>query len=153
MVYRCRRYVNGYGSAVAPRDDLGASLHRLTRRVVERETTVLAGLGLEMWDYVVLGALAGGPVRGQASLAATTGRDKTRLIPLLDRLGEKGLVERVADPADRRHHVVRLTTAGRRTVTAATRAIREMEDEILAGVEEEDRARFLAVLRRLADGR
>jgi DNA-binding MarR family transcriptional regulator len=56
-----------------------------------------------MWGYVVLTVLAEQPVRTQAALAQSIGADKSRIIGVLDELQERGLIQRRADPADRRH--------------------------------------------------
>src|SRR3954468_6842646 len=82
MVYRSRRYVNadgrGYRGRVPEqpesRDDLGALLHRLLRRVLAAETPLLAAQAVEMWDYSVLVALESGPAQTQARLAVAIGR-------------------------------------------------------------------------------
>lgn len=121
-------------------------LHRATQRVLDLERAVLADHDLEMWDYVVLSRLESGPARSQADLAAASGRDKTRLIPLLDRLGERGLVSRVPDPADRRNRIVELTPAGRTVLAAGQRAIARLETDAFGQVTAQDRATFLAVL-------
>lgn len=126
--------------------ELGARLHRATRRVLARERAALAGHDLQMWDYVVLSALEHGPARSQAELAEATGRDRTRLIALLDRLGERGLVVRTPDPRDRRNRIVELTPAGRAALEAGQRTIAELEADVFAPVSATDRATFLAVL-------
>jgi DNA-binding MarR family transcriptional regulator len=151
MVYRRRLYVNapngGYRDPVAEdgdrRDDLGVLLGRLMRRL-------LAAHEVEMWDYAVLVELETGPAQTQARLAGAIGRDKTRLIQSLDRLEARGLVVRAPDPADRRNRTVTLTAAGLEVLRACRAAIRAMEDELLAGVAEADRAPFLRALRQLA---
>jgi DNA-binding MarR family transcriptional regulator len=133
-----------------PRDDLGALLHRLLRRVLAAETGLLDARHVEMWDYSVLVALESGPAQTQARLAVAIGRDKTRLIPSLDRLAERGLVARAPDPQDRRNRVVSLTGAGREVLRDCRGAIRAMEADLLADVPEADRAPFLRALGRLA---
>ena len=141
---------NGAPGNGAPRDDLGALLHRLVRRVLAAETPLLAAQEIEMWDYAVLAALETGPAQTQARLAAAIGRDKTRLIPSLDRLATRGLVAREPDPDDRRNRIVALTSAGRVALRACRSAIRAMEDDLLAGIPEADRTVFLRTLQRLA---
>lgn len=133
------------------RDDLGATLVRLARAVVAAEQPVLAELGVEMWDYVVLVALREGPVHSQARLAAATGRDTTRLIPILDRLEQGALLRRTPDPADRRNRIVELTETGTQLVDTCRRAIREMEARLLAELADQERAGFIAELERVAD--
>jgi MarR family transcriptional regulator, organic hydroperoxide resistance regulator len=158
MVYPGRRYVNADGRRYRgrvpdepdPRDDLGALLHRLLRRILAAETELLAAQAVEMWDYSVLVALETGPAQTQARLAAAIGRDKTRLIPSLDRLAERELVVREPDPADRRNRVVSITAAGREVLGACRGAIRAMEAELLADVPDADRAAFRRTLEQLA---
>lgn len=132
------------------RHDLGAMFVRLGRAMVEAERPVLAGLGVEMWDYVVLAALRRAPARSQARLAEVAGRDKTRLIPILDRLEGRGLVRRTPDPADRRNRIVELTDAGDELVTACRAAIRRMEAGLLADLSEPERTAFIASLERVS---
>ena len=88
------------------RPDLGVLAHRLTRAIAAAEAPILASHDLAMWDYVVLAALDSGPAPTQAQLSGSTGRDQTRLIPILERLETRGLLGRAPDPADRRRRVV-----------------------------------------------
>ncbi|TQL68432.1 DNA-binding MarR family transcriptional regulator [Nocardioides albertanoniae] len=124
------------------RPELGYLLSRLMREVMAREKPILDGAGLEMWDYAVLTALADSDAPTQAQLAATTGRDKTRLIGNLDRLETQGMIVRQADSADRRNRIVSLTAAGSRVLRSCREAIGAMEAELLAGLEPADRAAF-----------
>lgn len=94
------------------RPDLGSLLHRLTVAVAQRELPLLHAHQLQMWDYVVLGGLEHDSAPTQAQLAAAVGRDKTRLITILDRLETRGLLSRTPDPDDRRNRIVTLTEAG-----------------------------------------
>lgn len=131
------------------RPELGHLLSRLLREVIAREEPLLAEEGLQMWDYVVLGALGSGDAPTQAQLAVATGRDKTRLIGNLDRLEGRGLVARAPDPADRRNRIVSLTEAGRATLTRCRAAIAAMEEDLLADVPATQRRGFEAALVRL----
>jgi DNA-binding MarR family transcriptional regulator len=133
------------------RHDLGAAFAWLARAMIEAEGPILRAHDVEMWDYAVLATLERGPAPTQSELAAASGRDKTRLIPILDRLEARGLVRRTPDPADRRNRVVALTPDGRELVGSCRAAIREMEAEFLADVDPGERATFVAVLERLAD--
>jgi DNA-binding MarR family transcriptional regulator len=59
-------------------------------------------------------------------------------------------VSRERDPADRRH-VVTLTAAGQRHFDNATRAQREAEDALFAGLDDDQRRQLEAVLVALRD--
>ncbi|WP_433284671.1 MarR family winged helix-turn-helix transcriptional regulator [Pseudonocardia sp. CA-142604] len=133
------------------RHDLGAAFARLTRMMIEAETPVLQAHDVEMWDYAVLSALEEGAAPTQSELAAAVGRDKTRLIPILDRLEARGLLRRTPDPADRRNRIVALTDDGRDLVRSCRAGIRGVEAEMLAAIDPTERAVFVAVLDRLAD--
>ncbi|MEJ3652502.1 MarR family transcriptional regulator [Actinomycetes bacterium KLBMP 9759] len=130
--------------------DLGEMLFVFARAVIEAEEPLLRGHGVEMWDYAVLSRLADGPASTQAELAASVRRDKTRLIPILDRLEGRELLIRSPDPADRRNRIVSLTDAGRELLAECKASIRAMEDELLADLDAEERATFVAALTRLA---
>lgn len=134
------------------RPDLGVLAHRLTRAIAAAEAPILAAHGLSMWEYVVLSALGSGPAPTQAQLAATTGRDQTRLIPVLEGLGARGLLERTPDPDDRRRRVVTLTASGRSLLSGCRDAIRALEVRLLADVDPDDREPFVRALGRLAPG-
>jgi len=101
-----------------------------------------------MWAYIVLTALRDGPARAQATLAAAINADKTRLIPVLDDLQRRGLIEREPDPADRRVRLLGLTPEGRRLQQAVQAEIREGEEVILAKIK--DRAAFVRALGELS---
>jgi DNA-binding MarR family transcriptional regulator len=131
------------------RPELGALLSRLLREVARREQPLLDQAGLPMWDYVILSALSDGDASTQAGLSAATGRDKTRLIDNLDRLEQRGLVTRTPDPADRRNRIVSLTADGRQVLRQCRAAIGAMEEELLAGLPQAERAAFERALVKL----
>lgn len=124
-------------------------LYALTRAVMDAEVPVLRDHDMEMWDYAVLSGLEPGAAPTQSQLAAEVGRDKTRLIPILDRLEARGLLRRDPDPADRRNRVVTLTDAGRDLLAACRASIRALEEELLADLEVTERAALRTTLSRL----
>jgi DNA-binding MarR family transcriptional regulator len=135
---------------MADDEDLGALFARVTRRLIDAERPLLAEQGLTMWGYIALSRLARAPAETQLALAQAIRYDKTRLIGLLDELESAGLITRRPDPADRRARIISLTAAGTERHAAARRAIRAMEDELLAGVGAAERTRLRRALARLA---
>jgi DNA-binding MarR family transcriptional regulator len=123
----------------------------VTRALGSAEEPLLAAAGLSMWEYIVLSRLARGPVPNQLTLAREVRHDKTRLIRLLDGLGERGLIERAPDPTDRRSHTVAITEAGKRVQSKAQTAIRKMEDERLAVLTATERRALLTALPKLLE--
>ncbi|MFB4316519.1 MarR family winged helix-turn-helix transcriptional regulator [Actinomadura sp. 21ATH] len=131
------------------RPDLAAMTGRLGRALAAAEVPVLRAHGLSMWAYVVLLALDEGPVRSQSALAEAIHADKTRIIGVLDDLQDRGLIERVPDPGDRRVRLLSITAEGRRLRDAAQAAVQEREERLLSRLTEEERATFLRVLQDL----
>jgi DNA-binding MarR family transcriptional regulator len=126
--------------------DLAALMAPLARDLIRAEEPVLKANGLTMWAYAALLALAAQPARSQAALAAQIGADKTRLIPILDDLQKRGFIERSPDPADRRSHLLAATPEGRRTSTRTQAGIQRQEDNLLAGLDPDDRAALFRAL-------
>jgi DNA-binding MarR family transcriptional regulator len=126
--------------------DLAAMVVPWGRALMRAEEPILAAHGLPMWGYSVLLALRNRPAGSQATLAADIGADKTRLIPILDELQAKGLIERHPDPADRRARLLAITPAGTATATRIQTEIQRQEDQLLAQLDPADRAALLRAL-------
>src|SRR5215469_1929558 len=110
------------------RRDLAAMIVPLGRALMAAELPVLRAHDISMWGYVVLLALGERPTRTQAALAAAIGADKTRVIPVLDELQDRGLIERHRDPADRRARVPSVTPSGKRLRESVQRDIQRQEE-------------------------
>lgn len=135
----------------ATRPDLAAMLVPLGRALTEAERPILDRHGLTMWAYVVLLGLDERPVHTQAALAKAIRADKTRIIPVLDDLQQRGLILREPDPADRRVNLIRLTPDGASLRDHTQRDIQEQEQRLLTDIPAVDRRTFLRVLQLLAD--
>jgi DNA-binding MarR family transcriptional regulator len=133
------------------RPDLAAILAPLLREMIAAELPVLEEHGLSMWGYSVLIALDRSAIRTQAALAEAIGADKTRIIAILDELQQRGLIERVADPEDRRARLLAITDQGRRVKEDTQAAIQRGEERWLGTLSATDRAVFLRVLGQLSN--
>ncbi|MGJ3507960.1 MarR family winged helix-turn-helix transcriptional regulator [Enemella sp. A6] len=128
---------------------------RITRIAVlldRARQSSFADHGLSGWEFDVLAALrrSGAPYRltpGQLlrETMVTSGTMTTRV----DRLTERGLVERLPDPSDRRGVLVAMTDKGRQVVDGALGELLAVEDEMLADLSPEDRQHLADLLRRL----
>jgi DNA-binding MarR family transcriptional regulator len=132
------------------RPDLAAMIAPLIRELIAAELPVLEEHELSMWGYSVLLALDRSAIRTQAALAEAIGADKTRIIAILDELQQSGLIERVADPEDRRARLLAITKEGRRVKEATQAAIQRGEERWLGTLSATDRAVFLRVLQELS---
>lgn len=122
----------------------------LLRSLLAAEREIAERHGLSMWGYAALHGLADQPVRTQTVLASSLGIDKTRLIPVLDDLQDRGLIHREPDPDDRRAHVLSLTPKGRRLFVAAQKDVHTREDELLGALDMTQQAALREALEVLA---
>jgi MarR family transcriptional regulator, lower aerobic nicotinate degradation pathway regulator len=126
-------------------------LKRLGFAAKERSMKAYEQTGLHPYHYAILLVLDEGSRDTQGSIADALGYDRGQLVGLLDELEEQKLVERRRDPNDRRRHLVRLTSEGTRTLGRLRRVTREVEDEFLAPLSEQERADLHELLLRLAE--
>lgn len=87
-------------------------------------------------QWGVLGRLRRQEGLNQATLAELLDMQPISLARLIDRLEGQSLVERHADPRDRRAHLLHLTPAGRDLVDRLDAVRGEIADEVLDGVGE-----------------
>ena len=78
--------------------------------------------------------------------------DANNVVLLLNELEELRYVARIRDPGDRRRHLVELTNAGARALTRAERAQEQIEDEVLRGLDAQERATLWRLLTRALQG-
>jgi DNA-binding MarR family transcriptional regulator len=109
------------------------------RRLVRR-------LGLSVLEWYALRALYQADGLSASELAERVCRHPSSLTSLLDRLEQKGLVRRAADPADRRSVRVFLTEQGRAREPAVQAVAGELETLVAEVVEPGDLAVFWRVL-------
>ena len=99
----------------------------------------------------VLRRLAQFPGQSQRELADALGMHAPRLVALIDELENRGLVARDRDPGDRRNYAISLSDEGRRLLTELGRVAGQHEHAITAGLDDDERAQLLALLRRIAE--
>lgn len=126
-------------------------LKRLGYAAKERAMKAYDDLGLHPYHHAILLLLDEGSRETQGSIADSLGYDRGQLVGLLDELETHGLVERRRDPNDRRRHLVQLTPDGKRTLRRLRALARQLDDEFLAPLDEEERANLHALLLRLAE--
>jgi DNA-binding MarR family transcriptional regulator len=126
-------------------------LKRLGFAAKEEALAVYERLELHPYHHAVLAVLDEGSRETQGAIADALGYDRGQLVGLLDELEERGLVERKRDTADRRRHIVRLTSDGKRALTKLRTLARQLEDDFFAPLDEGERAKLHALLVRLAE--
>ena len=102
-------------------------------------------------QFQLLGLLHDHGAMGQRELGQAMDVDPSILVTLLNPLEADGFVSRERDPEDRRRHVVTLTAVGQRHFDSATRAQREAEDALFAGLDDDQRQQLRSALVALRD--
>lgn len=125
---------------------------RIAKQLDAVRKSAFGATGLELWEFDVLAALrrAGAPHRlSPKQLLATTLVSSGTMTNRLDRLAERGLVRREADPRDGRGVLVTMTDAGRARVDDALTRLVAAERELLAELDHGTRDELSTSLRRL----
>jgi DNA-binding MarR family transcriptional regulator len=130
--------------------DLGWALGVVFRRYAKAAAEALDDVPGGPRGYQVLAtANAEGP-RRQLDLAAQLGVDRTVMTYLLDDLEKAGLVQRQADPADRRARLIVPTEQGKETLCDLERRLTAAEESVLGSLDDSERMVFRMLLQRVA---
>ncbi|MFO1192301.1 MAG: MarR family transcriptional regulator [Rhodoferax sp.] len=119
-------------------------LHQQSTQVFQARTQA-EGFDLTSVQFAALDAIAQQPGVDQASLAATIGFDRATIGGVIDRLEQKGLVQRVVSSQDRRARQLHLTPDGTQLLAAVRPVVEALQADILALLSDAERARFLAL--------
>ncbi len=119
-------------------------LTRLARAVFLRSSVDLVGMNLR--NMVVLAYLKDHPGASQQVMTEQLSMDSNTGVLILNDLEDLEYVERRRDPADRRRHIVDITDAGLEALESAEAAQGSIEDEILSGLSQAERAEFRRLL-------
>ena len=99
----------------------------------------------------VLGYFGRNPGATQRDLAIHSGRDKAQLARLIGALRDRGLLDAVAAPADRRSTHLRLSAAGEAAYAELRLHGATLAAQALAGLDASEQAQLLSVLGRVQD--
>jgi DNA-binding MarR family transcriptional regulator len=124
--------------------EIGETAHAL-RKAFDRRAV---GLGVTRAQWKVLFRLQRQPGLRQIELADMLDIEPITLSRIVDRLEESGLVERVADPADRRAWRLHVTPQAQPLIEKLRRVADEMIAEAFAGIDAKDIEITRQVLRR-----
>ncbi len=134
----------------ASRGGIAFLLAQLGHHAAERFAERIAVLDLTPPQAGILRAIAAEPGRSQQALSVQLGLLPSRVVAFVDELEQRGCVERRRHPTDRRLHALHLTAAGQALMKEIGKVARQHDQEITAGLDDDDRATLLELLARLA---
>jgi DNA-binding MarR family transcriptional regulator len=111
----------------------------------------LEPLGLSPRAWGVLSTLVESGPLTQIDLAKALSIDRTAMVYLLDELEDRGLVERVRNPNDRRSFLIHLTPQGRKTQRKAAAELAGQADTLLEPLDADERRQLVELLGKVVE--
>jgi DNA-binding MarR family transcriptional regulator len=127
---------------------VGQLFFRLWRASHTRTAEALESIGLTPALFAVLNVLGARDGAIQQQLSSDLGIDPSAMVSLIDQLEGDGLAERRRRPGDRRAWEVTITSKGRRMLERGKRLAKKVEDDVLGGLDGQEREQLVALLRR-----
>jgi DNA-binding MarR family transcriptional regulator len=125
-------------------------LTNLSRAIYRRASEEM--LGMRLKQVVALSFLRGRDPVTQQALGDDLMIDPNNVVLLLNEMEERGHIVRRRDPSDRRRHIVEITPEGEKALERAEDAMESVEDDVLRGLSEKERAKLHDLLARAAGG-
>lgn len=126
-------------------------LHQMSTQVYASHMQA-AGFDLTPVQFAAMDALSAQPGLDQATIAASIACDRATTGGVIDRLEQKGLVERVVNEKDRRARVVTLTDQGRDLFEQALPIVAGLQVDILQALSPDERSDFLRLAKKAVQG-
>jgi DNA-binding MarR family transcriptional regulator len=138
---------------VTPGAGVGFLISQLGYLISGRFKDLLAPLGLEPRQFLVLRHVAQAQGSSQQALGQALRIPPSRMVSIVDSLERRGLVERRSNPTDRRARALHLTPEGRSMLARTVKVAVEHERVICGDLSPAEREMLLGMLRRLTVAR
>jgi DNA-binding MarR family transcriptional regulator len=119
---------------------------RLGKQILRRTSPERVGMDLRL--LMALSYLGDHDGTPQQELGGTLCMDAKNVVLLLNDLEDDGYIIRRRDSEDRRRHLVYITAVGREALEKAAGVLEEVEDDVLQGLDAEERATLWDLLTR-----
>ena len=126
---------------------LGYFVRRVQVWVFQDFIRTLARVDISPAQFSVLVVISANRGLSQAQIALALGIERARLVRLLHRLEERGLIQRLRSSADGRRHALQLTPPGRRLLARAKTLAARHEARLIEKLGAERHKILLGVLR------
>lgn len=119
-------------------------LHQVSTMVFHSRVEA-AGYDITPVQFAALDALAHNPDIDQKGLAKLVAKDRATLGSVLERLEQKGLVDRRISPQDKRARVLALTEEGKTVLAKLLPVVMALQKDILPGLDDDEYRQFIAL--------
>ena len=126
----------------------GQLFFRLWRASHTQTATALGSIGLTPALFAVLNYLRDRDGAIQQQIGSAMGIDPSTMVSLVDQLERAGLAGRRPHPQDRRAREVLLTPKGRRALKRARELAKQVEADVLRGLDPVERRQLVTLLRK-----
>ena len=109
----------------------------------------LADMGVTPASFSVLEVLRANPGATQSKLARAVHLDRSSVVPLLDKLQDRGLLSRRASVTDRRNNHIYLSPQGKALLEAAMLRVREHERRMTARLTAVEKRALIGLLAKI----
>lgn len=127
----------GHHMAVLSKAYVGVLVKRLEHSAVDRYYTVVQVLDRAVEPFT------------QQTLGRLLNVDKVSMVRIIDHLTDRGIIERINNPADRREKFIRLTPAGKQAVKEVSAATAETNDLAMQGFTGKEKEQLYRLLERM----
>ena len=138
--------------AEKPPRSVGFLISQLGFLSSKRFMEALAPVGIDPREFLLMRFVAASEGQSQQALAERLAIPPSRMVALVDHLEESGLLERRADPEDRRVRGLHLTRKGRGALERAGKIAIDYETRLCAGINREERELLIDLLQKLQKG-
>ncbi|MBD9570786.1 winged helix-turn-helix transcriptional regulator [Ensifer sp. ENS08] len=104
------------------------------------------GYDLTSVQFAALTALEASPGIDQATLAGMIAYDRVTIAGVVERLEQKGLIERTVNSRDRRSRLLKLSADGNRVLAQLMPVVRDLQDDILTGLDKSEKEALISLL-------
>ena len=130
--------------------EIGYLLKRTQQALRGRIDAALRSLSVTTPQYAVLSSLEAGAELSSAELARRSFVTPQTMNEIVRLLEKNGMVERRGSKGNARMRIVQLTPHGRGSLKRCHQKVREVEDQMLAGIKTRDIARISKLMERCA---